>query len=68
MSEETKAVSQGEISEEEAIYALTAAITAPARVSPTPKVSRRMRGMMPSYTCQKAEMAKKASPTRKVRL
>ncbi len=29
MSEETKAVSQGEISEEEAIYALTAAITAP---------------------------------------
>ena len=47
---------------------LSRAITAPARDSFMWKVSRRIRGMTLSYICQKAQMERKARPTRTVRL
>ena len=47
---------------------LSSAITAPARDSFMWKVSRRIRGMTLSYICQKAQMERKARPTRTVRL
>ena len=46
---------------------LSSAITTPLRASPAWKVFFRIRGMMPSYTCQKAQMEKKARPTSNVR-
>ena len=47
---------------------LSIAMTTPIRVSSTAKLSFKIRGMMLSYTCQKALMDKKARPTKKVRL
>ncbi len=47
---------------------LSAAMIAPENVSFKWNVLVRIRGMMLSYICQKAEMDKNASPTRMVRL
>ncbi len=47
---------------------LSAAISAPVTVSPSPKVFCKISGMILSYICQNADMDKNASPTKKVRL
>ena len=47
---------------------LSAAIMKPLAVSPTAKVSFKMSGMIPSYTCQNSMMDINASPTMMVRL
>ncbi len=47
---------------------LSAAMIAPVSVSPRWKVFLRIRGMILSYICQKAQMDKKAIPIKTVRL
>ena len=47
---------------------LSTAIMAPVKVSPISKVFCKIKGMMLSYNCQNADMDRKASPIKKVRL
>ena len=47
---------------------LSSAMTTPMSVSSTAKVSFKISGIRSSYTCQNAQMDRKARPTRVVRL